>query len=119
MDNPSFFSVDEVQCNCGCGFYLVKPPFYFKMNLLRCYAKVPLHVTSWCRCEVHNRNVGGSDTSSHPLGWAADILIPDILLQFTIAFYAGKIGFRGIGFADDFLHLDDDPAKSSGRIWTY
>lgn len=119
MGLPSFFKLNEIKCRCGCGRCIVKPRFYFKMNLLRALVKRPLHPTSWNRCEKHNRNEGGSDTSSHLKGWACDLVSTDRAFSERVFYFAGKIGFRGVGGSADFVHLDDDPAKPIDRVWNY
>jgi len=119
MGLPSFFTEDEIQCRCGCGFVKAIPHFYFKMNLLRLYVGGPIKITSWCRCLKHNAKEGGSKTSSHLEGLAADIWIPTDYMKYTVLYCAGLIEFRGVGIAENFIHIDDDPDKDRGRLWTY
>lgn len=115
----SYFSEDEIQCKCGCGLIIVKSPHFFRMNLLRQAMKQPLKVNSWCRCLHHNIAVGGSNTSSHLEGWATDIEALTNLFKIKLIFYAGVIGFNGIGVGDTFVHLDTDPVKGPDRFWIY
>lgn len=119
MELPGYFSSSEIECNCGCGQCIAQPSFYFKMNWLRSLVGTPLKVTSWNRCPLHNGKEGGSNTSSHLIGWACDMLSLDEIERYRIIFFAGFIGFRGVGIADNFIHLDDDPCKPINRIWTY
>ena len=119
MGAKSYFTDKEIECRCGCGFKGVQPPFLYKMNDLRHYFGSPIHPTSFCRCAGHNAKVGGSVTSSHPKGWACDILIPSELGKYKLLIAAGKVGFRGIGIGKTFIHLDDDPNKPGSRIWLY
>lgn len=119
MGLPSFFTEKEIACKCGCGHCIIQPLFYFKMNVLRALIDRPLRITSWNRCDEHNIKEGGSDTSSHLIGYAADIFTSTPFLQYIIVFYAGRIGFRGVGIGDNFVHLDDDIGKNRDRFWTY
>ena len=119
MGVKSYFTNEEIECKCGCGFKKAKPLFLSKMNKLRHDFGDPIYPTSWCRCGRHNITVGGSKTSSHPKGWACDILITSDLGKYRIVYFASKIGFRGIGIADTFIHLDSDPDKPEQRIWLY
>lgn len=119
MDKKSYFTDEEIECRCGCGFKMVRPLFLAKMNTLRYRYGYPIRPTSWCRCEKHNLAVGGSKTSSHPKGWSCDIFIPSELVKYNILVAAGKVGFRGIGISHVFIHLDDDPDKPDHRIWVY
>ena len=119
MAVKAYFTMSEIDCRCGCGFRGVQSLFLHKMNELRHRSGFPIYPTSWCRCEKHNRKVGGSKTSSHLKGWACDILIVSELGKYRIFYFAGKIGFRGIGIAKNFIHIDADPEKPAGRIWVY
>jgi len=119
MNKQSYFTEQEIECKCGCGFKEVQLLFLRKMNDLRYHFGYPIRPTSWCRCEVHNLAVGGSKTSSHPKGWACDMDMPTDLTKYQIIYYAAKLGFRGIGIAKTFIHLDDDPVKPENRIWFY
>ena len=38
----------------------------------------PVKINSACRCESHNKSVGGSQGSKHKLGIAADIVVKSI-----------------------------------------
>ena len=44
---------------------------------IRCYYNVPITVTSGFRCKELNEKVGGSKTSQHNYGEAADIIVKD------------------------------------------
>ena len=116
MKKYSYFTEDEMRCKCGCGTLIVQPLHFFRMNLLRHAINSPLTPSSWCRCPDHNQAVGGKDTSSHPEGWATDIVTFTLLFQVKIIFYAGVIGFHGIGVGDTFVHLDNDLIKGANRF---
>jgi len=119
MIDLGFYTVKEVACNCGCGQMIVQPLFLLKMNRLRANINLPCNADSWNRCGPHNVLSGGSDTSSHLIGWASDIRTPTELFKYMMLYHAGAIGFRGVGIAADFIHFDDDPNKPDHRIWTY
>lgn len=109
----------EIRCKCGCGFIKVVPSFLAKINWLRDTVGSPLTVNSWCRCDDHNKAVGGKSTSSHLVGYAVDLAVPTDYIKYRILIAAGKIWFRGVGVGETFIHLDDDPAKFSNRFWLY
>jgi len=119
MAVKAYFTMSEIECRCGCGFKGVKSLFLYKMNELRDRFGFPIYPTSWCRCEKHNKKVGGFKTSSHLKGWACNISIVSELGKYKIVYRAAKIGFRGIGIANTFIHLDDDPDKAFHRMWLY
>ncbi len=70
-------------------------------------------VNSGYRCPDHNRAVGGSPTSSHLDGLAADISTPDHQTRYRIARALLLAGFRRVIIYRDkgFVHVDVDPDK--------
>lgn len=114
-----YFSPEEIQCKCGCGFKLIMPAFFTKINNVRGIVGGPLTVNSWCRCPIHNKDVGGTLTSSHPKGLAVDLNTPTAYIRYRILLAAGEINFRGVGVSETFIHLDDDPDKPPNRFWLY
>jgi uncharacterized protein YcbK (DUF882 family) len=71
----------------------------------------PITINSSYRCVEHNRSVGGSKTSQHLLGKAADITIkgftPDEVadeIEGLVKCGAVKIG--GLGRYNNFCHID-------------
>jgi len=89
------------------------------MNTLRFWMQSPIAVTSWVRCDVHNLAVGGKPDSSHLLGLATDISCSSSLYRVKIIYFAGLLGFNGVGIGNTFIHLDSDIAKSQYRFWQY
>jgi len=81
---------------------------------------VPLVIHSACRCEGHNRHVGGAKNSFH-LGTehrqskAFDVRIPEHLSGPELAIMAEKVGFTGIGIYQTFVHMDTRQGKA--RWW--
>lgn len=67
------FSRHEFACHCGCGFDDIDLDLVEILQRLRDWAGVPLQVTSGCRCERHNKRVGGVANSWHTKGKAADV----------------------------------------------
>ena len=119
MTYNRYFSDEEIQCKCGCGFLKVVPTFFDKVNTVREIINHPLTVTSWCRCPNHNARVGGKSTSSHLKGLAVDLHAFTNYIRYRILLAVGSVGFRGVGVGEDFIHLDDDPDKPPNRFWIY
>lgn len=119
MEKYTFFSDEEIECKCGCGTMFIAPLHFFRMNLLRSYLKRPIEVTSWCRCEEHNLEVGGKPDSSHLKFIATDIKAILPLYRSKILYFAGLIGFNGVGIGKTFIHLDSDLSKGLHRFWRY
>ncbi len=83
------------------------------LDAARKIAGVPFRINSGYRCEKHNREIGGSPTSSHMKGLAADISATDHALRFRIVYGLLQAGFRRIVIYRDkqFIHVDIDPDK--------
>ncbi len=95
--------------------------FLIRLDYARRLAGVPFRINSGYRCKTHNasRGVGGSETSSHLMGWAVDIRAITDYERFRILAALLSVGFKRIGVRDDFIHVDNDPYKNSERLWLY
>ncbi len=69
------FSRKEFACKCGCGFNAVDISLLAGLQALRDLSGRPISITSACRCESHNKRVGGASKSQHKYAKAADIVI--------------------------------------------
>lgn len=72
------FSFIEVQCKCGGKYSSCRRVHFARRSfqMLERYrgkSGKPLNVVSGYRCPSHNKAVGGSPTSRHPVGLAADV----------------------------------------------
>jgi uncharacterized protein YcbK (DUF882 family) len=115
-DISKYFNRSEMLCRCGCGLYATKPELLKKLDELREAVKMPLIVTSGCRCNAHNRAVGGVDTSDHLDGIACDVRCEDMKLLLRAAL---KMFPRvGIGAKRSFIHVDIN-TKKPAYYWTY
>ena len=68
-----YFKPEEFKCRCGCGFCDPTPLLLDVLDKIRKNVGRPINVTSGCRCETHNKRVGGVKDSNHTKGYAADI----------------------------------------------
>ena len=119
-----YFSEDELKCKCGCNIYNVAEELEKKIDKARKKAGIPFVVTSCCRCEKHNKEEGGSETSSHITDEykpceAIDISVDDSLTRSIILDALIAVGFTRIGIAKTFIHCDVDNTKAQHRIWLY
>lgn len=107
------FKRSEFQCQCGCGYDDVDMRLVEVLQQLRDELGCPITVTSACRCEEHNANVGGSPKSQHLLGTAADIVVkgctPKFVQQHLKEKYPDSLG---IGSYKNFTHIDVREGKA-------
>jgi len=79
----------------------------------------PIKITSGYRTVKHNEKVGGKEKSSHLKGLAVDISCINSVDRFELISLFIKHNITRIGIANNFIHIDIDPDKSSNVIWTY
>jgi zinc D-Ala-D-Ala carboxypeptidase len=112
------FSKKEFECAC-CGQDDIDIELVKKLQELRMEYGSPMKVTSGVRCRPHNRAVGGAENSSHLFSIAVDIAMSDSTLRHRFVRTALAMGWKRIGIAKTFVHLDIDGRKASPVIWTY
>ena len=93
--------------------------FLYMLDAARKIYGKPMHVNSGYRSEAHNKKVGGVSSSSHLKGLAADISCKNSNERFEMLQAFIKAGFKRIGVAGSFIHVDNDKDKSQSVIWTY
>ncbi|SFG07171.1 Putative peptidoglycan binding domain-containing protein [Desulfotomaculum arcticum] len=109
------FKEQEFACRC-CG--VVRVNLYLVEMLEQLRERLggrPVTVTSGCRCEAHNRAVGGVQQSQHLPGNAADIVVGGIAPR-EVAAAASELGFPGVGQYSGFTHVDVRPGNPAR--WT-
>lgn len=110
------FRLDEFKCKCGkCDPILVDEALVTWLQKIRDYFGRSVNINSGYRCAKHNASakVGGSPSSHHVKGMAADIRVEGITPQ-EVAKYAESIGIKRIGLYDNFVHIGSDTKK---RFW--
>ncbi len=118
------FSLSEFECPCGNCENRVKLVLLNKLQLVRDFIREPIRISSGYRCANYNLTIGGSPTSSHLLGLAADIKIPDNIYRYklieavvyTKAFYRYGTGDKN---GTKIFHLDYDLDKPQGIVCGY
>jgi len=100
-----YFTQKEFACKCGCGFDEIDHELVQVLDAIREHFDVPCKVNSGCRCEAHNKFVGGAPRSQHLLGKAADIVFRDIPPA-LVAEAAIRLGATGTKVYDTFTHVD-------------
>lgn len=110
------FKLDEFKCKCGkCDPILVDEQLVVWLQKIRDHFGKSVNVNSGYRCAKHNADpkVGGSPSSHHVKGMAADIRVQGITPA-EVAKYAESIGIQRIGLYDNFVHIGSDTTK---KFW--
>ena len=109
-----FDSPDELGSGCNMSQEI--------LNMLDATRKIygkPMRITSGFRTKTHNKKVGGVESSSHLKGLAADIACSESKNRFDMIKALLQVGFKRLGVAGTFIHVDIDKNKSQNVIWTY
>ena len=93
----------------------------YNLQALRDFLGEPVRINSAYRSEAHNKAVGGSKTSQHLLGKAADIKVKgidtkDVYLIIESLIKDGKITEGGLGLYNTFVHYD---TRGTEARWDY
>ena len=113
------FTADEFDCRCGCGLNNMKPRFLRKLERARIIADISFVITSACRCEQHNKNVGGKKGSEHLTGEAVDIETNTSQDRDIIVDAAKAAGITRRGIGKSFTHLGDGKKRTRKVMWVY
>ena len=106
-------------CSCGLGFDDMDFEILNRLDLAREYAGVPFVINSSIRCEAHNKEVGGSESSSHLEGLAVDIACPSSYNRYRVLKGLMMAGFTRFGIGIDYVHADIDISKPKELMWVY
>ena len=116
------FSIAEFECKCGCImpdevlYNVVK--LVNQLQTIRDVIKTPIQINSAYRCRKHNKAIGGSVSSQHILGKAADIVVrgydPSLEIYPLIEelIKEGLILQGGLGDYSTFTHYDIRKTKA-------
>ena len=89
-----------------------------KLEALSKKAGKKLYITSGFRDAAHNKKVGGVSNSSHLIKKAVDFDTTNPEDSVKMAKAAFDVGFRRIGVAGGFVHVDTDHRRHPA-VWTY
>lgn len=109
----NYFKDYEFTCKCGCCLNNISQELVFNLDEARDISQIPFKINSACRCEKHNKKVGGVKDSSHCKGLAVDIACNDDKRRFIIVSALISVGFNRIIIYDTFIHVDIDMEKSN------
>ena len=106
--------VREFACGDGSDAVLIDGELVIVLQCIREHFGKPLHITSGYRTASHNAAVGGSKSSQHLLGRAADIQVADTPVE-DVAAYAESLmpDWGGVGrYPKDAKH----PNRKTGWV---
>ena len=108
------FRLKEFECRDGSRQVVLSKVLLERLQKLRDLAEAPVMITSGYRNPAHNRAAGGSPTSRHLTGEAADVVVPGLHPD-EVAQLAASAGFTGIGIYSGFTHVDVRPEPARWR----
>lgn len=114
---PEYFLRDEFKCQ-HTGNNEIQDKLLRQLDKLRQNCGFPFIITSGYRDPTHPIEAKKANAGTHALGLAADIKVNNGVERYTIVREAIKLGFRGIGIANTFVHVDVRDSKPS-VMWTY
>jgi uncharacterized protein YcbK (DUF882 family) len=79
----------------------------------------PIRVNSGYRTPQHNQSIGSTSKSSHLRGLAVDLHCNNSIDRHELLWCLQDVGFKRIGIADTFIHVDIDTEKVQNVIWLY
>jgi len=118
-DIGKYFNRSEFACKCGCGKDDISGHLVHFLGKVREILDRPLVVTSGCRCQKHNEESGGKETSSHLKGLAADLKVNNSKERFEVLQALLTLEIARIGIAKTFIHTDIDDSKPPQVVWLY
>ena len=114
-DISTNFSRYEFACSCGCGFEAVDVELLEVLEDLRAHFNVAVTINSGCRCDNHNKSIGGAKNSMHTKGIAADVVVSGADAQTVYNYldtkYPDKYGI-GLYSNPDRVHIDVRRSKA-------
>src|SRR5210317_462369 len=112
-----YFTLDEFDCK-ETGQNKMSNNFLIMIDRLREECGFPFVITSGFRAPEHSAEKDKLTKGRHTQGIAADIAVSNGYQRYMIVEKAIELGFKGIGVADGFVHVDlrnvADPV-----MWTY
>lgn len=120
MERLKYFTNDDFKkASPPCAMSDLSPDFLRKLDRCREIAGIPFIVNSAYRSPAWEKAHGRSGNGAHPRRVAVDIRCTDSRSRWCILLAAFSVGFRRIGVARSFVHLDDCQELPGPVVWTY
>ena len=102
------FSREEFACKCGCGFSTVDAELLaVNIDIKKHFGNAVVIINSGCRCEAHNRAVGGAENSTHVRAIGADIIVSGVNSYKVYDYVDKKFSDKyGVGKYNGRTHID-------------
>lgn len=115
------FSLEELVHASSDGFResLINRHSLEMLQKMRDIMDSPIFITSYWRSPEDNKKVGGVNGSAHLKGYAFDLRCRNGSERRALVSAALCAGFRRIGVAKTFVHVDCDPDLPQFVLWTY
>ncbi len=114
------FKISEFLCPCCLrGVEEMSEGLLHMLDTARDIAGIPFIINSGFRCSKHNKEVGGSPTSSHLKGLAVDIKADNSRKRYLIVKALIQAGFHRMKIGEKHIHTDIDPAKIAPSMSIY
>lgn len=122
-DIGKYFNKSEFACPC-CGICEIDMNLVYNLDNIREGLGTPLNINSACRCEKHNKEVGGVDDSAHLVKegkecTGADIRIEGSTHRFKVLEQVYMTVINRVGVGNTLVHVDVDKTKPPMVMWVY
>lgn len=120
MIKAKYFSESEFRaCSPSCSLQDMEQEFMSMLDDARECAGIPFVLNSAYRSPEWEKAKGRTGTGSHTHGCAVDIRCRTFPNRFRIIDALLRVGFRRIGIAKTYIHVDNDKTKQQDVIWDY
>lgn len=115
-----YFSENDFKnCIPSCSIVDMDANLLTMLDNLRENVGFPIIINCAYRSREWDLSKGRSGNGAHTKGLGVDIRCSDSSKRFKIIVAAIELGFKRIGIADTFIHLDIDDSLPQGVIWGY
>lgn len=113
-----FHDTDFKRCTPSCSIDDMNSAVVESLDYARALYGLPIVLTSAYRTVEYELSQGRKGTSSHCKGLAVDIRCTDEFKRIRLVTALLRAGFRRLGIADTYIHVDCDEDKPK-CLWLY
>lgn len=120
MKKSKYFTAKEFErCTPNCSIDHMEQSTLDMLDAAREAAGIPFILNCAFRSVEWDLGKGRNGKSAHTTGNAIDVRCTNSVQRFKIIEAAIKVGFKRIGIAKSFIHLDNSPSLPSPVIFHY